>query len=111
MKRCGYFVAIEKSLIQHLGNHIPHTLAETGRYLVGYAGLLLTEVVLVARKSQTNSVRWIYLDIGPFRGLAETETETIKYTLVTPHHSKLVGAAVLAGPTCNSFDISCKRDG
>jgi ornithine decarboxylase len=37
------------------------------------------EVVLVSKKSDEDDVRWVYLDIGKFGGLAETMDEAIRY--------------------------------
>ena len=106
-----YVGAIERAMIRHFGNRLPRTLAEPGRYLVGDAGLLQAEVVLIARKSEADPVRWIYLDIGRFGGLAETEGEAIDYPLRTQHDGKRAGPAVLAGPTCDSVDILYQRAG
>jgi ornithine decarboxylase len=106
-----YASAIQRAMTRHFGNRLPRTLAEPGRYLVGDAGLLQAEVVLVARKSATDAVRWVYLDIGRFGGLAETEGEAIDYALRTPHDGKPVGPAVLAGPTCDSVDVLYQRAG
>jgi ornithine decarboxylase len=72
--------------------------------MVGEAGIIETEVVLIARKSRSDERRWVYLDIGRFGGLAETEAEAIQY----PIRSRRKGrgeAVILAGPTCDSADI------
>lgn len=106
-----YAGAIERAMGRHFGNRLPRTLAEPGRYLVGDAGVLQAEVVLIAQKSERDPVRWVYLDIGRFGGLAETEGEAIDYALRTPHDGKPSGPAVLAGPTCDSVDILYQRDG
>jgi ornithine decarboxylase len=50
-------------------------------------------------------VRWVYLDIGKFGGLAETMDEAIRYPIVTPHDGGEVAPCVLAGPTCDSADV------
>ena len=42
-------------------------------------------MVLVSRRAKNDPVRWVYLDIGRFGGLAETEGEAIKYRITTPH--------------------------
>ncbi len=53
----------------------PETIIEPGRGMVGNAGLIEAEVVLVSKKSaDADEVRWVYLDIGKFGGLAETWT-------------------------------------
>ena len=50
-------------------------------------------------------MRWVYLDIGKFGGLAETMDESIRYPIKTPHDGDEVGPCVLAGPTCDSADV------
>jgi len=79
-----YGNAIFKSLRKHFGNRIPETIIEPGRGMVGNAGIIETEVVLVAKKSEEDEVRWVYLDIGKFGGLAETMDESIRYPIRTP---------------------------
>jgi ornithine decarboxylase len=49
-------------------------------------------------------VRWVYLDIGRFGGLAETEGEAIKYHVETPYDDGAMGPVTIAGPTCDSTD-------
>ena len=85
--------------------HVPHLMAEPGRGLVAEAGHIAAEVLLVSRKSADDLHRWVYLDIGRFSGLAETEGEAIRYQLVTRHDGAETGPCVLAGPSCDSADI------
>jgi ornithine decarboxylase len=66
-------------------------------------------VVLVCRKAKSDPVRWVYLDIGRFGGLAETEGEAIKYRIVTPHDGGPAGPVAIAGPTCDGADIMYER--
>ena len=80
-------------------------MAEPGRSLVAEAGAIAAEVMLVSRKSANDLVRWVYLDIGKFSGLAETIDEAIRYELLTPHDGGPVGPCVLAGPSCDSADV------
>ncbi len=47
----------------------------------------------------------MYLDIGRFGGLAETEGESIKYRITTPHDGTPTGPVAIAGPTCDGADI------
>jgi len=54
-------------------------------------------------------VRWVYLDIGRFGGLAETEGEAIKYRIATPHDGTGMGPVSIAGPTCDGTDIMYER--
>src|SRR5262250_2691265 len=69
---------------RHFGNRIPETIIEPGRGMVGNAGVIEAEVVLVSKKSENDDVRWVYLDIGKFGGLAETMDESIRYPIRTP---------------------------
>ena len=68
----AYANAIHESLTRHFGNAIPETIIEPGRGMVGNAGVVKAEVVLVSKKHANDNLRWVYLDIGKFGGLAET---------------------------------------
>jgi ornithine decarboxylase len=96
--------AIMGAMAEHFGNALPEIVVEPGRFIVGDAGVISSEVVLVSRKAKDDPVRWVYLDIGRFGGLAETEGEAIKYALATPHDGKPEGPVTIAGPTCDSTD-------
>jgi ornithine decarboxylase len=100
-----YGNAIFKALRKHFGNRIPETIIEPGRGMVGNAGMIETEVVLVSKKSEEDDVRWVYLDIGKFGGLAETMDESIRYPIKTPRDGDVLAPCVLAGPTCDSADV------
>ncbi|MGB0631987.1 MAG: type III PLP-dependent enzyme [Alphaproteobacteria bacterium] len=96
---------IRDALIRHFGNRPPRIIAEPGRYIAGDAGIIQTEVVLVAEKSREPGRRWIFLDVGKFGGLPETFEEAIQYRITTPHDGGPVGPVVLAGPTCDEVDV------
>ena len=96
--------AIMGAMAEHFGNAIPEIVIEPGRFLVADAGVVSSEVVLVSRKAENDPVRWVYLDIGRFGGLAETEGESIKYAFRTPHDGEAEGPVTIAGPTCDSTD-------
>ena len=97
--------AIMRAMTEHFGNALPEILVEPGRFLVGDAGVISAEVVLVCRKGSADPVRWVYLDIGRFGGLAETEGESIKYRFETEHDGTETGPVAIAGPTCDGADI------
>jgi ornithine decarboxylase len=101
----SYGSAIFRALRRHFGNRIPETIIEPGRGMVGNAGVIETEVVLVSKKSEDDDVRWVYLDIGKFGGLAETKDESIRYPIRTPRDGGETGPCVLAGPTCDRADV------
>src|SRR5262249_35832692 len=69
-----------------------------------------TEVVLVSKKSAEDDVRWVYLDIGKFGGLAETMDEAIRYAIKTPRDGADMTPCVLAGPTCDSADVLYEKE-
>jgi ornithine decarboxylase len=100
-----YGRSIFRALRRHFGNRIPETIIEPGRGMVGNAGVIEAEVVLVAQKSERDEIRWVYLDIGKFGGLAETMDESIRYPIRTPHDGDATAPCVLAGPTCDSMDV------
>jgi ornithine decarboxylase len=100
-----YGNAIFKALRKHFGNRIPETIIEPGRGMVGNAGVIESEVVLVSKKSEEDDVRWVYLDIGKFGGLAETMDESIRYPIRTPRDGSDMSPCILAGPTCDSADV------
>jgi ornithine decarboxylase len=97
--------AIMGAMVEHFGNNLPEMVIEPGRFIVGDAGLVSAEVVLVSQRDRNSSVRWVYLDIGRFGGLAETEGEAIKYRIATPHDGTAMGPVAIAGPTCDGADI------
>ncbi|MET0426815.1 MAG: ornithine decarboxylase, partial [Actinoplanes sp.] len=72
-------------------------------------GVLHAQVVLVSRKSFGEEIRWVYLDVGRFGGLAETEDEAIQYQIGTDRDGTPAGPVILAGPTCDSVDIMYQR--
>jgi len=100
-----YAAAVMTAITRHFGNALPEIIIEPGRSMVGNAGILQSEVVLVSTKEAGEDRRWVYLDVGKFNGLAETMDEAIKYVVRTPHDGKADGRVVLAGPTCDSADI------
>ncbi|MBP2149389.1 type III PLP-dependent enzyme [Xanthobacter autotrophicus DSM 597] len=105
----SYGEAIFASLRRHFGNALPETIMEPGRGMVGNAGLIETEVVLISKKSEQDAMRWVYLDIGKFGGLAETMDEAIRYPLRTPRDGDDTAPCVLAGPTCDSADVMYEK--
>ena len=80
-------------------------MAEPGRGMVAEAGAIVAEVVLVSRKSARDMHRWVFLDIGRFSGLAETEGEAIRYQFSTLRDDDPHGPCILAGPSCDSADV------
>jgi ornithine decarboxylase len=105
----AYGTAISAAIARHLADLPVAVHCEPGRYVAGDAGVLRAEVVLVSRKAYGDEHRWVYLDVGRFGGLAETEGEAIRYPLVTSRDGGPVGPVILAGPTCDSVDVLYER--
>ncbi|WP_415896361.1 type III PLP-dependent enzyme [Neptuniibacter sp. QD72_48] len=99
-----YAEEITRFLKEDFGEELPRIILEPGRSLVGDAGIIVSEVVLISRKSSTALERWVYTDVGMFNGLIETLGEAIKYPLSTSK-SGPEEEVILAGPTCDSLDI------
>jgi ornithine decarboxylase len=102
----AYGAAIAEAMNTHFGAQWPRLIIEPGRYMVADAGVIEAEVLLVSRKSAEEERRWVYLDIGRFGGLAETEGEAIRYRVeALDTVAAATGPVILAGPTCDSADI------
>jgi ornithine decarboxylase len=101
--------AIMAAMTRHFGNALPDMIIEPGRFIVGDAGVVSAEVVLVSQRNRAEAVRWVYLDIGRFGGLAETEGESIRYRITTVHDGAPTGPVTIAGPTCDGADILYER--
>ncbi|MGI2259099.1 type III PLP-dependent enzyme [Shewanella sp. GXUN23E] len=99
-----YAEHIHKFLVEDFGDDLPQIILEPGRSLIANAGVLVSEVVLISRKSQTALERWVFTDVGKFSGLIETMDEAIKFPIVTDRSGELE-KCVIAGPTCDSADI------
>ena len=103
--------AVEAAFASRSADAPLELMVEPGRGLVGDAGVIQAEVVLVSRKGFDERTRWVYLDIGKFSGLAETMDEAIKYRLLTSRDGEAGGPVVLAGPTCDSADVLYEKSG
>ncbi|UFH50138.1 type III PLP-dependent enzyme [Pseudomonas sp. KNUC1026] len=99
-----YAQEIIRFLKEDFGDDLPEIILEPGRSLIANAGVLVSEVVLVARKSRTSVERWVYTDVGKFSGLIETTDESIKFPVWTEKKGE-DEEVVIAGPTCDSADI------
>ncbi len=100
----AYAEEITRFLQEDFGDEMPEIILEPGRSLIANAGILVSEVVLVSRKSRTSVERWVYTDVGKFSGLIETMDECIKFPIWTEKQGEMEDV-VIAGPTCDSADI------
>lgn len=83
----------------------PNLIIEPGRGMVGNAGIIKAEVVVASFKSTGDPLRWVFLDIGKFGGLAETMDEAIRYPIRTNRDGEGTVMTIIAGPTCDSADV------
>lgn len=104
-------MAISEAMRKHFGSDAPKMIAEPGRYIAGDAGVIQSEIILIANKSRSGDRRWVYLDIGRFGGLPETMDEAIQYRIRTPYAGGAMGPVVIAGPTCDEVDMLYDRSG
>jgi ornithine decarboxylase len=100
----AYAEEITRFLHEDFGDELPEIILEPGRSLCSNAGILVSEVVLISRKSHTSLNRWVFTDVGKFSGLIETLGEAIKYPIYMERTGELE-EVVIAGPTCDSADI------
>lgn len=75
-------------------------MAEPGRYFVGSAGCLVSQVVGTASRDQA---RWLYLDTGYYGGLMEL-VQGVPVKLVSQRTGAVQQWSV-AGPTCDAMDV------
>lgn len=100
-----YCKTLEKEIHERFDG-LEYLMIEPGRGMVANLGSIAAEVLLVSTKTPGDPVRWLYLNIGRFSGLAETEQEAIKYRFFIPgkdDDEKI--EYIVAGPTCDSADV------
>jgi ornithine decarboxylase len=85
-------------------------MVEPGRCLVSDAGVIRSEVLLVTQKPTDHGRRWVFLDVGRFNGLAETQDEAIRYRMRCLAASGDPVPSVVSGPTCDSMDVLYERE-
>lgn len=99
-----YAAEVMRLVVERFGD-VRRIMAEPGRGMVAEAGAIAAEVLLVSKKAEADTHRWVYLDIGKFSGLAETMDEAIRYQFVTERDDEATGPCILAGPSCDSADV------
>ena len=107
----NYCTSIINEIKKKFGPLMPeNTIAEPGRFFVASAGILECEVVLIKSKAKSD-IKWLYLDVGRYSGLAETEGEAIKYRIEFSKDKKEKNIKyIIAGPSCDSHDILYQKN-
>jgi len=83
----------------------PGAIIEPGRGMVGNAGMIETEVVLISRKSRRGRVRWGVSRHRQVRRSRRDDGRVDRYAIRTPHRRGGDDAVRLAGPTCDNADV------
>jgi ornithine decarboxylase len=100
-----YAEDIKRFLDNSFKNDWPEEIIiEPGRSMAGDAGVIVSEIINIAKKSVHERYPWVFLDVGKFGGLIETLDEAIKYPIYFEGEGPAVDI-ILAGPTCDSMDI------
>jgi len=73
--------------------------AEPGRFIVGEAGVLETEIIGIAERDEG---KWVFLNCGVFNGMMEV-IDGITYPM-TFSSNKELEKVTLCGPSCDSMD-------
>ncbi len=102
-----YTKEITRILKDDFGDNFPTIIVEPGRSIVADSGVLVTEVIMISKKSIINQYEWVYIDCGIYNGLFDTINESIKYPIFSERilSSKDSKEIILAGPTCDSLDV------
>ncbi len=96
--------AIGDAIMQALRRHIPsdiRVICEPGRFISGEAVTLFASVI---GTSVRNGVKWYYIDDGLYGSFSGRLFDGCSYEVLTSRNTKWE-RAVLAGPTCDSFDV------
>lgn len=92
------------AIMRALRNHIDPSvriICEPGRFISGEAVTLITSVI---GKSLRGGVHWYYIDDGLYGSFSGRLYDGCAYEVLTNRNTKWE-RAVLAGPTCDSFDV------
>ena len=94
-----------------LDKHFPSStgierIVEPGRFMVSDAGTL---VMRVLGKSKRKGAIWYYMDDGTAQDLADTKFSGWDWKFLVPRKGKKI-RTVLAGPTCDSFDVISRNE-
>ncbi|MDD4062409.1 MAG: type III PLP-dependent enzyme [Candidatus Pacebacteria bacterium] len=105
-----YSKEITRFLKEDFGAKLPEIIVEPGRSMVGDCGIIVSEVIMISEKSATSNYKWMYLDVGKFGGLIETIDEAIKYPIFSEQKSRKLQEYIIAGPTCDSYDVLYEKN-
>lgn len=94
------------SLLQSFLRQGYRVIAEPGRSIVGNACLLVTRVI---GKAERSGRTWYYLDDGLYGTFSAIPFDKASFEFYSLRESEEKKSCVLAGPTCDSFDVIAER--
>jgi len=97
------FCAPIAAVLENYYHHV-RLLAEPGRGLAGPSSILITRVI---GKAKRRNIDWYYLDDGLYGSFSGIVFDGARYRIDALREGEL-RSAVLAGPTCDSFDVILK---
>lgn len=92
--------AVSRTLRDNIDPAI-RVICEPGRYISGDATTLVVSVIGTSRR---DGVKWYYIDDGLYGSFSGRLYDGCTYQILTDRNTKWE-PAVLAGPTCDSFDV------
>lgn len=99
-------ILVMSALKKYIPYKVEYTI-EPGRGLVGEAGLIVSSVISRTTRGNKN---WLYLDIGAYNGMMETQSTqgSLLYPLQSSKDTTKDGkdklSFVVTGPSCDSLD-------
>jgi ornithine decarboxylase len=100
----NYTSEIKRFVEEDFADEQPLIYLEPGRSIVGDAGVMVSEIIRVSKKTKSSYHPWVFIDVGKFGGLIETIDESIRFPIYVDKSGK-EEEVILAGPTCDSMDI------
>lgn len=94
---------VNAAIEQHVPQHIK-IIAEPGRFIIGDAAVLITRVIGLSKRK---GVIWYYLDDGYYHSYSDLHASNWRFDFIPQSKGRKI-RSVLAGPTCDSFDVIAK---
>ncbi|MBI5226531.1 type III PLP-dependent enzyme [Candidatus Micrarchaeota archaeon] len=95
---------VNAAIEEHVPEHIK-IIAEPGRFIIGDAAVLIMRVIGLSKRK---GVIWYYVDDGYYHSYSDIHASDWKFDFVPQSKGRKI-RSVLAGPTCDSFDVIAKN--
>ncbi len=94
---------VNAAIEEHVPEHIK-IIAEPGRFIIGDAAVLIMRVIGLSKRK---GVIWYYVDDGYYHSYSDMHASDWKFDFIPQSKGRKL-RSVLAGPTCDSFDVIAK---